>query len=80
MQAKVWMREFRRCNLWSTWALKSQSEDDHAGENRALEEPEATQAGRPRPAGLPYLSTPWCSSLASKQLSQLSICMLEFLV
>jgi hypothetical protein len=51
MQAKVWMREFGRCNLWSTWALKSQSEDDHAGENRAWEEPEATQAGRPRPAG-----------------------------
>jgi hypothetical protein len=41
MQAKEWMREFGRCNLWSTRARKSQSEDDHAGENRAREEPEA---------------------------------------
>jgi hypothetical protein len=47
MQVKEWMREFGRCNLWSTRAQKSQSEDDHAGENRAREEPEATQASRP---------------------------------
>jgi hypothetical protein len=47
MQGKEWMREFGRCNLWSTWAQKSQSEDDRARENRAREEPEATQAGRP---------------------------------
>jgi hypothetical protein len=31
MQAKKWMREFGRCNLWSTQAQKSQSGDDHAG-------------------------------------------------
>jgi hypothetical protein len=31
IQAKEWMREFGRCNPWSTWAQKSQSEDDHAG-------------------------------------------------
>jgi hypothetical protein len=42
MQAKEWMREFGWCNLWSTRAQKSQSEDDNAGENRAKEEPEAT--------------------------------------
>jgi hypothetical protein len=23
IQAKEWMREFGRCNLWSTWAQKS---------------------------------------------------------
>jgi hypothetical protein len=33
IKAKEWMREFRRCNMWSTRAQKSQSEDDHAGEN-----------------------------------------------
>jgi hypothetical protein len=37
---------------------RAQSEDDHNGENRVREEPEATQPGRPRPADLPYLSTP----------------------
>jgi hypothetical protein len=76
MQGKEWMREFGRCNLWSTWAQKSQSEDDRARENRAREEPEATQAGRP-PL---YKHPPRCSSLAGKQLSQLSVCVLEFLV
>jgi hypothetical protein len=50
MQAKEWMREFGRCNLRSTRALKSQSEDDQDGENRAREGHEITQAGRPRPA------------------------------
>jgi hypothetical protein len=56
MQVKEWMREFGRCNLWSTQAQKSQSEDDQDGENQAREEPETTQAGRPgRP---PYISTP----------------------
>jgi hypothetical protein len=50
MQAKEWMREFGRYNLWSTLAQKSQSENDQDGENRAREGHEATQAGRPRPA------------------------------
>jgi hypothetical protein len=31
MQVKEWMREFWRCNLWSTRARKSQREDHHAG-------------------------------------------------
>jgi hypothetical protein len=31
MQAKEWMREFGRCNPWSTWSRKSQSEDECAG-------------------------------------------------
>jgi hypothetical protein len=41
MQAKESMREFGRCNLLRTRAQKQQSEDDHAGETRAREEPEA---------------------------------------
>jgi hypothetical protein len=53
MQAKEWMREFGRCNLWSTRAQKSQSEDDQDGENRAEEEPEASQADRPGRPGSP---------------------------
>jgi hypothetical protein len=80
MQAKEWMREFGRCNLWSTWAQKSQSGDDHSGGRTELGEPEATQASRPRPAGLPYKRTPGCSSSAGKQLILLSVCVLEFLV
>jgi hypothetical protein len=80
MQAKEWMREFGWCNLWSTRAKKSQSEDDHARGKPSQGGHEAAQAGRPRPAGLPSLSTPRCSSLAGKQLSQLSICVLEFVV
>jgi hypothetical protein len=80
MQAKEWMREFGRCNLWSTWAQKSQSEDDHTRGKPSQGGHEATQAGRPRTAGLTYLSTPQCSSSAGKQLIQLSVCVLEFVV
>jgi hypothetical protein len=47
MQAKEWMREFGRCNPWSTRAQKSQNENNQVGENRAREGHEATQAGRP---------------------------------
>jgi hypothetical protein len=47
IQAKEWMREFGRCNLWSTRAQKSQSGDNHAGGKTELGEPEATKAGRP---------------------------------
>jgi hypothetical protein len=68
MQGKEWMREFGRCNLWSTRTQKSQSQDDHAGGKLSQGGQEATQAGRPRPAGLPYLRTPRCSSSAGKQL------------
>jgi hypothetical protein len=80
MQAKEWMREFGRCNLWSTRARKSQMEDHHAGGKSIQGRQEATQGGRPRPANLPYKCTPWCSSLAGKQLSRLSVCVLEVLV
>jgi hypothetical protein len=80
MQAKEWMREFGQCNLWSTWAQKSQREDHHARGKMSQGRHEATQAGRPRPAGLPYKMHPRCSSSAGKQLSPLSICVLEFLV
>jgi hypothetical protein len=58
MQAKEWMRDFGRCNLWSTRAQKSQSEDDHARGKPSREGQEATQAGRPRLTDLPYISTP----------------------
>jgi hypothetical protein len=77
MQAKEWMREFGRCNLWSTRARKSQREDHHAGGKLSQGRQEATQAGRPRPAGLPYKSTPWCSSSTGKQLILLAVCVLE---
>jgi hypothetical protein len=80
MQAKEWMREFGRCNLWSTQAQKSQREDDHAGGKSSQGGPEAPQASRPRPVGLPYISTLQCSSLVGKQLSQLSVCVLEVVV
>jgi hypothetical protein len=80
MQPKEWMREFGRCNLWNTQARKSQSGDHHAEEKPSQGRPEAPQAGRPRPAGLPYKMHPWCSSSAGKQLSHLSVCVLEFLV
>jgi hypothetical protein len=57
MQAKEWMREFGRCNLWSTRAGKSQSGDHHAEEKPSQGGLEAPQAGRPRPSGLPYKIT-----------------------
>jgi hypothetical protein len=80
MQEKEWMREFGQCNLWSTRARKSQSEDHHARGKSSQGRPEAPQAGRPRPAVLPYKMHPRCSSSAGKQLSHLSVCVLEFLV
>jgi hypothetical protein len=80
IQAKEWMREFGRCNPWSTWAQRSQSGDECAGRHRSQGGHEATQAGRPRPAGLPLFKRPRCSSSASKQLIQLFVCVLEFVV
>jgi hypothetical protein len=41
IQAKEWMREYARCNLWSMRARKSQSEDDHAGGKPSQGGPEA---------------------------------------
>jgi hypothetical protein len=49
MQAKEWMREFVPCNLWSTWAQKSQREDDCARRKSSQGGDEATQAGQPPP-------------------------------
>jgi hypothetical protein len=48
-------------------------------ENRAREEHAATQAGRPRPAGLPYKrSPPRLPFSAGKHPSHSSICVLKF--
>jgi hypothetical protein len=58
MQAKEWMREFGWCNLWSTPAQKSQSGDHHTRGKPSQGRHETTQAGRPRPAGLPYKMHP----------------------
>jgi hypothetical protein len=77
MQAKVWMRDFERCNPWRTRAQRSQSEDECAGRNQTQGGHEATQAGRPRPAGFTLFKHPRCSSSAGKQLIQLSVCVLE---
>jgi hypothetical protein len=42
MQAKEWMREFGRCNPWSTRSQKSQSEDECARRKPSQGEHEAT--------------------------------------
>jgi hypothetical protein len=80
MQAKEWTRELGQCNLWSTWARKSQSGDHHADEKPSQGRPEAPLAGRLRPVGVPYKMHPRCSSSAGKQLSHIFVCVLEFLV
>jgi hypothetical protein len=68
IQAKEWMREFRRCNPWSTRAQKSQSEDECAGRNWSQGGHKTTKASRPRPAGLHLFKHPRCSSSVGKQL------------
>jgi hypothetical protein len=80
MQTKEWMREFGRCNPWSTRSQKSQSEDECAGRKSSQGGDEATQAGRPRPADLPLFKHPRCSPSAGKLLIQLFVCVLEFVV
>jgi hypothetical protein len=80
MQVKEWMREIGQCNPWSTRAQRSQSEDECAGRNRSQGGHEATQAGRPKPAGLTLFKHPRCSPSAGKLLIQLSVCALEFVV
>jgi hypothetical protein len=47
-------------------------------ENRASEGHEATQAGRPRPAGLPYKERPRLPFSAGKHPSHFSVCVLKF--
>jgi hypothetical protein len=75
MQTKEWMREFGRCNLWSTRSQKSQSEDDRARGKPSQEGHEATQTGQPRPAGLPYLSAPGAPlRQASSSSNSLFVC------
>jgi hypothetical protein len=48
-------------------------------ENGALGRHAATQAGRPRPAGLPYKRSPLLPSSAGKHPSPSSVCVLKFL-
>jgi hypothetical protein len=68
IQAKEWMREFGRCNPWSTRSQKSQSKDECTGRKPIQGGDEATQAGRPRPVGLPLFKHPQCSPSAGKSL------------
>jgi hypothetical protein len=74
-QEKEWTRAFRRCNSWSTRARKSRRKNDRAGGNRGPGEHAATQVGRPRSAGLPYirslLAPVFCRQAS---LSFLSLC------
>jgi hypothetical protein len=59
---------------------KSRWGDHHAGGKQSLGRHEAPQAGRPRPADLPYKKHPQCSSSAGKHLFPSPICVLKFLV
>jgi hypothetical protein len=47
-------------------------------ENRGGEEHQATQVGRPRPAGLPYLRSPRLPFSAGKPPSPSSVCVFKF--
>jgi hypothetical protein len=47
-------------------------------ESRGGERHAATQAGRPRPAGLPYKRSPRLPSSACKHPSPSSVCVLKF--
>jgi hypothetical protein len=47
-------------------------------ENGALGRHAATQAGRPRPAGLPYKRSPRLPSSAGKHPPPFSVCVLKF--
>jgi hypothetical protein len=59
-------------------------QESHGGEmivleeNRARGEHAANQAGRPRPAGLPYKRSPRLPSSAGKHPSPSSVCVLKF--
>jgi hypothetical protein len=74
MQEKEWTRALGRCNSCSTRASHG-GEMITLGENGALRRHAATQAGRPRPAGLPYKRSP-SATVFSRQasLSFLSLC------
>jgi hypothetical protein len=58
MQAKELMKEFGRCNLWSTRSQSHNAKMSVLEENWSREKQEATQVGRPRPAGLPLFKHP----------------------
>jgi hypothetical protein len=58
MQAKEWTREFGRCNSRNTRSQSNKVKMSVLEENRIREEQQATQAGRPRPAGLPLFKHP----------------------
>jgi hypothetical protein len=69
------MRAFGRCNSWSTRAKKSRRRNDRAGGKRGPGEHAVTQAGWPRPAGLPYIrSLPAPVFYRQASLSFLSLC------
>jgi hypothetical protein len=55
MQAKEWMREFGRCNPWSTWSQSHKERMSVLEENRSWKGQEATQAGWPRTSVLPLI-------------------------
>jgi hypothetical protein len=58
MQAKERMREFGRCNLWSTRAQRSQSEDECAGRKWSQGGTRPPRPVSPCRSASPYLSTP----------------------
>jgi hypothetical protein len=66
MQAKEWMREFKRCYLWNTRAQKSQREDHHIGGKPSEGRHEATQAGRPRQIGPGWPASPIKAPLGAR--------------
>jgi hypothetical protein len=83
MQEKEWTRAFGRCNSWSTRARKLQRRNDSAGRKPrrggARGHPgQSAQAGRPRPAGLPYLKSPRLPFSAGKLPSPSLVCVFKF--
>jgi hypothetical protein len=80
MQGKEWMRVFGWCNSWSTRASRSWRRNDRVGRKARRGEARghpgrSAQAGRPRPAGLPYKRSPPAPVFCRQaSLSFLSLC------
>jgi hypothetical protein len=53
IQATEWMREFGRCNPWSTRSQSIKVKMSMLEEIQSREERGGPQAGQPKPAGLP---------------------------